>query len=227
MTTWNRTADFYVDVDAGGNPPLLDGKTSTKLNLAPCFIQADKFPLRLFFRKKAATTGGASAAVQHDPSDNIVFACKKTADLTGTVLLFSVTGFTLEGEEDDICYQAVLDLDTPAMRTAMASQTTPLAVRIDIEVQNADNTERATFQFDATIRKQVYNGEAVPSPSAPLYPAPNQLMLKHADGASIIFSEGKHAYLYCAETGLFHPLTAKLVDGHVVLATDDTGVLNP
>ena len=155
MSTWNRIACLYIDVDAGGNPPLLDGKTSAPLNVIPAFIQADKFPLQLYFRKKSANTGGASAAVEQDITDNIVFAGKTTAAITGSTLLFSVSGFAVIGADDDLCYQAILDLDTPAIRTAMATQTVPLPITVDIEVQNADNTERSTFQFTAIVKKQV------------------------------------------------------------------------
>jgi hypothetical protein len=98
---------------------------------------------------------------------------------------------------------------------------------VDIEVQNADNSERSTFQFTATVKKQAYAGESNPVPGAPLYPAPNQIMLKHADGASIVFVDGKHAYGYCEGTGLYHPIVLKLVDGHVAVATSDEGILNP
>ena len=227
MTTWNRIACLYIDADALGTPPLLDGKTSSPLTQAPIFIQSDKFPLQLYFRKKSANTGGVSAAVEQDPTDNIIFAAKETSKINGSAVLFSAVGFVKMGTDDDICYQATLNLHTPELIAAMADYAAPLPITVDIEVQNADNSERSTFQFTTTVKKQVYAGESTPSPAAPPYPAPNQIMLKHADGASVVFSEGKHPYLYCAETGLFHPLTVKLVDTHVVLATSDAGILNP
>jgi hypothetical protein len=227
VSTWNRIACLYIDVDVRGGNPLLDGKTSAPLAAAQYFIQADKFPLQLYFRKRSATTGGTSAATELAATDNIVFSGKETAQITGATPLFTISGFAVFGSGDDLCYQAVLNLDTIPLRAAMTSVPT-LAITIDIEVQNADNSERFTFQFTATIKKQAYNGEAIPLPGAPLYPAPNQIMLIHADGASFVFSsDRKHAYVYVEGTGLYHPVIGKLEDGHVVLATSDEGVLNP
>ena len=223
---WDRVGSLYIDVDAMGGNPLLDGKTNAALTVTPTFIQGDAFLIRLYFRRKSANTGGASAAIEQNVSDNIVLAGKATAQIAASELLFSVSSFETGGAGDDLCYQGILSLDSAAMRSAMSSVSS-LPVTIDVEVQNTDNTERATFQFAAIIKKQAYNNESTPTPAAPLYPAPNQLMLKHADGASIVFSEGKHPYLYCAETGLFHPLVLKLVDGHIVIASSDEGVINP
>jgi len=221
MSYWNRIACFYIDVDAGGSPPLLDGKNSSPLTITPIFIQSDKFPLQLYFRERSATTGGASAAVEQDPTDNIVFACKKTSELTGSTLLFSATGFVKVGTGDDICYQAMLDLYTLELIAAMTTYTQPLAVKVDIEIQNADNSERTTFQFDAQIKKHVYAGESNPLPAAPLYPAPSQIMLKHADGASIVFVDGRHPYLYCSHCGLYFPFVLEYKNGGHALNIGD------
>jgi hypothetical protein len=222
MTTWNRIACFYIDVDAFGSAPLLAGKNSSLLNVTPVFIQSDKFPLQLYFRKRSATTGGASAAVEQDPTDNIIFACKETSELTGTTLLFSAVGFVKVGTGDDVCYQATLNLHTPELIAAMSSVSAPLPVTIDIEVQNSDNTERTTFQFTALVKKQAYAGESNPVPAAPHYPAPSQLVLKHADGASLVFvGKEQHPYLYCSHCGLYFPYVIEYKNGGHALGIGD------
>jgi len=44
---------------------------------------------------------------------------------------------------------------------------------------------------------------------------------KHADGASIKFVDGKHAYIYCADDDNWYPLVVNLVDGAPVLGLGD------
>lgn len=202
----------------------MDGKNSSPLNVTPTFIEADKFPLLLYFRKRSASTGAASAAQELDPTNNIIFACKKTSAITGTTLLFSATGFTKIGSGDDLYYQAMLNLYTPELTAAMTTVVAPytLPVRIDIEIQNADNTARSTFQFDALIKKHVYAGESNPVPAAPLYPAPSQLMLRHADGASLVFvGPEQHPYLYCSHCGLYFPFVIEYKNGGHALNIGD------
>jgi len=60
---------------------------------------------------------------------------------------------------------------------ALSGTSTSLAVKCDIELQNADNTQRLTYQFDGSVLRQVYDGEADPTPGTPSYPLPAMLLL--------------------------------------------------
>lgn len=221
MTTWNKELCLYIDADAvEGAPCLLDGKASTQRMDSPYFIQGDKFTLKVFFRRRSDSSLNASAAVELPLGLNIVFAAKLAANLDSNDLLFAALDFVQEGENDDICYTALLDLNTLEIRQLFQQlSATSANIKIDIEVQNAGNTERSTFQFDAVLKQQVYAGESAPLPGTPVYPLPADLVLKQPDGSFVRFAGAEqNLYIYESTTNLWYPLVIKLVDGIPTLA---------
>lgn len=173
---FNLDANLYIDVDApGGLPCLLSGKNSSGITTAPTYIFADCFPLNLYFRTRNGV-GTASTAVGL-ASLNIVVGAKLLSNLSATSLLFSASDFVAVGTDDDLHYQAVLDLDKTELATALGSNKN-ITARVNVEVENADNSRRLTYQFDVVIQAQAYGGESSPTPGTPIYPVPSLLVTK-------------------------------------------------
>jgi hypothetical protein len=177
--------DFFIDVAGyGGVACLLSSKTgSDLLGSEPSMVQADAAPLRLYFRRRAAAAGGVSTAEQL-AAGTLVFAGKHVDDLGAATLLFSASSFVLTGEGDDVHYLGTLALTDAAIGTKMGTGKT-LSVRVDVEWTSTDGTKRLTWQFDAIIRRQVYAGEADPTPGTPTYPHPDLLVTKIRGTAAI------------------------------------------
>lgn len=170
MSTFARVISLYVDVTKpGGLQPLLSGKSSTEIASSPSFVLGDKFTLALYFREPSSGITTASTAIEI--SGAIALGAKATADLDATALLFSASSFSAAGESDDLRYEAALNLNTAELAAAMEGADT-LDVTIDIEVQNAGNSERLTFQFAAQIKRQALTGtEAGPTSLPSLFEA--------------------------------------------------------
>ena len=174
--SFNLDYDLYLDVAApGGLACLLEGKASALRQDKPSYIQADCFPLNLYFRQSGAV-GNNSTAVEL-AALNIVLGAKLLSALDDTTLLFSCTDFVSVGEGDDLHYQALLDLNTSEITAALDGQKS-ITARVNVEIETAENTQRLTYQFDVTIQKQSYGGEASPTPGTPTYPVPAQLVVK-------------------------------------------------
>ena len=165
---------LYIDADRpGGLSCLLEGKTSATVSETPRATQGDEFLLKLYFRRRGSPSE-ASTPADIAPSA-IVFAGKKADNLGATTLLFSTASFVASGEGDDLRYEAVLNLNTPELDAAFGSEKS-VAARVDVELQNTDNSRRLTYQFDWIISRQAYAGEASPTPGTPPYPHPSKLV---------------------------------------------------
>ena len=208
--SFNLDYNLFVDVDApGGAACLLVEKTSSPRSDRPTFIQADKFPLNLYFRRRG-NEGNASTAVPLDAL-TVVLGAKLLDNLSATTLLFSAAGFAETGTGDDLRYQAVLDLNTAELAAALTTAKSCTA-RINIEIETAGNARRLSYQFDVTVQKQTYGGEAAPTPGTPIYPHPSLLLLKQEDGARWRFKGGEWQY-YFSEDGKWRSVGHALVNG--------------
>lgn len=166
MAEWTKHLKLYVDVDAIGTNPLLNGDGSTPLALTPAFVQSDCVPLRLYFRTKADSPLNPSTSVTLPGGAAIVVAGKQPTELDEATELFQVSGFTQVDEDGETYYQATLDLNTSEIDDVFENTTlTSVPIRVDIEVQNGDNSERFTFQFDATLKQQVYDNDYTITPT--------------------------------------------------------------
>ena len=174
--SFNLDGNLFIDLDApGGLACLLDGKSSSTLSGKPTFLHADCFPLNLYFRERNGQ-GTPSDAIEL-AALNIVLGAKLLSDLSGDTLLFSASGFALVGAGDDLHYQALLDLNTAELATALDGVKSVTA-RVNIELENPDNSRRLSYQFDVVIQEQAYGGEADPTPGTPIYPLPSLLVTK-------------------------------------------------
>jgi hypothetical protein len=167
--SWDRTLLQYIDITrTGGEPCLLEGKFSSDRRAVPAFIEGDDFPLKLLFRQRA-TDGGASTPITLEAGSHIIYAGKARGGQDATVPLFATTSFTVDGTSDDLGYLGIVDLNTTELHTALYGKAS-IDVEIDVEVQNADNTQRISFRITATVKRESYKDGDLPTPVYPSFP---------------------------------------------------------
>jgi len=221
MTTWNKELALYIDADAPeGALCLLDGLSSTTRQASLYLLQGDKLTIKLVFQRRADSLLNAAENVELPMGAVIVLAGNPSPSLDSEDLLFSATDFVRAVSDDIVYYSATLDLNTLEIRELfLQEEATELPIKIDIEIENADNTERVTFQFDAVLKQQVYSGQANPTPGTPVYPQPGAIVLKQADGSFVRFMGAEQQiYLFHQGTNKFYPLILKEVDGIITVA---------
>jgi len=223
MSVWTKRIALYVDVDSAGGAPLLSGKSSTRLSSKPTFIQGDKVRLELWFRSLASSPLNASTVAELVAGSKMAVAAKQSGELDSDKVLFSAFDFALDGTGDDICYYADLDLNTQEIDDVFTEEDEATAdIKVDIEVQNSDNTDRLTFQFDATLKQQVYDNEPPTTPGTPPnYSAAEceaRFVPRSEDEAFCRWHNGTwYHYIAASEPTPWHPEVAALVDGVPVL----------
>lgn len=174
--TWNRALNIYINLNSVGlDNPLLKRASDaiSQMSTAPVLIQGDVLPVVLHLM----TDTDGEFAHERLAGSVLILAAKSTA--AGSVL-FSISDFSeVELDDGDYGYQGTLDLTGSALASALTGTTLP--VTCDLEIQNADNTQRTTFQFGITIKKQYYAGtEADPTVGDPLYPLPSAIVTRNA-----------------------------------------------
>jgi hypothetical protein len=170
MAAWTKRIALYIDVDSAGSSPLLSGKSSSRLSSKPVFIQGDTVRLELWFRSLSTSPLNASTVVEIPAGSALAVAAKESTDLDAKTVLFSASGFAQDGSGDDLCYYAALNLNTQEIDALFDEETGSLLdIKVDVELQNADNSDRLTFQFDASLKQQVYDGEPATTPGTPPY----------------------------------------------------------
>ena len=223
MSVWTKRIALYVDVDSAGGAPLLSGKSSTRLSVKPTFIQGDKVRLELWFRSLASSPLNASTVAELVAGSKMAVAAKQSGELDSDKVLFSAFDFTLDGTGDDMCYYADLDLNTQEIDDVFSEEdAATVDIKVDIEVQNADNTDRLTFQFDSTLKQQVYDNEPPTTPGTPPnYSAAEceaRFVPRSEDEAFCRFHNGTwYHYIAASEPTPWHPEVAALVDSVPVL----------
>lgn len=157
MSTVNRAYVLVINANLpGGRNSLIKSITDgNPISEKPYLMCGDCVPLHVYFREPG-DPGEAPAAAELEAGTVIVMS-GSMADSPYTSL-FVAAGFALTGEY----YHATLDLNTPAMRSALESQDT-VDVAIDIECRNAANTARITYRADVTVCKQVFDSATVPT----------------------------------------------------------------
>lgn len=197
--SWSSTTKLYINVDAAGGYPLLAG-TSNVAAQKPIFVQGDRFPLQLWFRRPGSATGASTAIALADTSSVILSGKLKDA-LDADELLFCADSFTETGSGADTYYSGDLILDTePLNELFAASASDQITIVIDLTITLG--ATRYTFQFEAFIKRRVYNSEGAPEETpAPDYYTKSQadalFMVRGAVGASWRISpDGLHLQLW-------------------------------
>ncbi|BET67199.1 hypothetical protein ASA1KI_21170 [Opitutales bacterium ASA1] len=173
---FERAIDLYLNTRLTPGQVLLRAKNDPTAASPPLWISGDTLKCRLWFLTPATTTGVAPA-VESVPAGSVIrFAGKVDPD--DEDLLFLVETFAETGEDAGLHYLGTLDLNTTEIEAALAGATDRLEILCDVEVRNADNSERITFQFPAVLTQQAYSGdESSPTPATPAYPAAGDIAL--------------------------------------------------
>lgn len=180
---WTRDIHLYIDLDAigtGTNPLIKITGTSSTRAQTPQFVQGDAFPINLHFMRYDDETATYSSETLTDTS--LIFAAKQTPE--DTDLLFYVDEFPPNTDNYGVYYTGLLNLNTTKLvgETAIEYNTTGYATaKADIEIQNPDNTQRTTIQFDVRINQQRFNTtDVAPTTAEPPYPPPTSLLTRKA-----------------------------------------------
>jgi hypothetical protein len=144
--------------------------------------QGDRFTISVWLLDE---TGSAVAPLEVAAMDaeytHISVAARATTDLDED-LLFSATAFAQVGEDDELHYEATLNLNTEQIAALFTSDTTKTAAALlDIELSNDVGDKRLTVvgQWPVTIQRDLYAGtEGVPTDGEPAYPAADAIALK-------------------------------------------------
>lgn len=229
---WVKRIALYLDIEEAAGDPLLDGTTSNARSSAPVFVQGDKFRLELYFRAPANSPLNASSAQQLPAGSVVMLAGKLTTELDAAPALFSAGPFSEAGAGDTLCYAADLDMATVELTAAFAAAAeTSLTVRVDVEVQNSDNSDRLTYQFDVTVKQQAYGPGTTSGSGAPTYvtaaEAAARFVQLRQDEAWAWFSltDGRW-YHYEQTTNKWYPDIVQIQDG-IPVKTLGEGVDSP
>lgn len=186
---WARTIDIPVNLAARGTATFLLTTTSTAALRVFDIVQADGFPVRIIPCQPTGNNAVPFAQVQLEAGSRIVLSAKLAGALAGDDLLFYLDDFIEEVDEDDnYAYRGVLVTNTDAVAAAfeaLASSRDTLSIVVEAEIQNADNTERTSYQQLGILRRQVYAGESEPAPGTPIYPSPSALAVFVESAAAV------------------------------------------
>ena len=171
---------MIIDADApGGVFPLLTAEGATAPS--PKFVAGDHFDLFLQFARRPAALGGDLTYLALSGSWSIMVGMRASR-LASSSLLASAVDFGVSGDG----YMAALSLNTTEMLAVFATTATPQTIWMDIEIADAGNTRRVTYQFAVSINPQAYMaGETDPTPAEPEYPAPGAIPVRMVGSVDI------------------------------------------
>ena len=173
--------DIYLDRGKpGGQSCVLNGTSSSLAAANHQLIQGDKLRLRVHFRTVAGF-GTASTSVTLDAGDVMVLAGKLATTPGAADALFSCSSFVQGATGSNDYYEGVVDLNTTELATALTS-VLYVDCSIDIEIQNAANTERLSYRVTARVHKQAYAGTEGTTAGSPPYPASGEVAVKSPTG---------------------------------------------
>lgn len=177
--SFNRTIALYIRKAAGAENPLVTSLVDQTQPNAPQFVGRNKFTLRIYFCDEPASNGQPFTSSQVNVGDAIAVAGRPQNNFNEAALLFFATEFAeVEGDDDNYYYEAALDLNTAQIQADLGSGSTSIKATMDVQVQNADNSQRLTFQFGIIINPPAYRGtEGVPVEGDPVYPLPDEIAL--------------------------------------------------
>lgn len=211
--TWSRTISIYIDIDRpGGQACVLNGTQGGYRASPHGFMQGDKFTLRVYPRTVSSGIGALTTSVQLAAGSKVVFSAKASAASSTT--LFGIEELEAPGSPTDpYYYEGLLDLNTAELATALGSAQS-LNVVADVEIQNADNSERLSFRIPITITAQVYDNELPPvAPGSEL----------EIIGGVAYFEK----IMLKSDSGLYHEVTLHTAGGATTLRIEKVGETKP
>lgn len=221
-----RTVKLFLNNARTPGQVLLSSLTDPSAPSTPALIEADRCLVQLRFCDRPANVGG-SATTAELPVDNVIVLGGRKVRGAGA-LLFSASNFVKVEDGGDVLYQAVLNLNVGSeiWNPAFGGEE-QITVWVDVEVQapavdDAEETDRITYQFPVTIIRQAYAGDAAPAPAAPIYPAPEALVVRYpANGSYRFASDGGAGIVFQLKngtTGKYHTLFLHGAEGAEALA---------
>lgn len=181
---WDRYIEIVVNLSARGETTFLVSIAAVTPRRILDLVQADAFPVRFRFVRATGVSNAPLEVVQLAAGSVIVFTGKLTSALSGSTLLFFADAFTEDEDDDGYFYAGIINTATASVLAAFAALSPSkqtLALTVEVEIQNAGNTQRLSFQNDAILRRQVYAGEGDPAETDPEYPPPSAIFLPTRD----------------------------------------------
>lgn len=197
---WDIRRDLHIDIDASYGRFLLTSATDSSLRQpAPDFILGDSMPVRFHFWTR--NPDGTLTAADPGATTTFRFSGRPAGAPTGSDLLFLTTTFT---QISAGVWEGTLNLATTEFADHLAA--TPVGAKVilgELEIRDATNTKRNSFQFDLTARPQVYDNEDTPL----ALPTPEEWLL-----GSTAPSNGTPNFLETSFTGTNNDLRFVQVD---------------
>ena len=156
---WDIRRDLHIDIDASYGRFLLTSATDSSLRQPPPdFILGDSMPVRFHFWTR--NPDGTLTVADPVATTTFRFSGRPAGAPTGSDLLFLTTTFT---QISAGVWEGTLNLATTEFADHLAA--TPVGAKVilgELEIRDATNTKRNSFQFDLTARPQVYDNEDTP-----------------------------------------------------------------
>jgi len=180
-------------------------------------VLRDVYTVSLAYVSEQAVTNQPYIAGAIVAGTSILFCAKVKGAPTGAALIRAAT-WTPSGTGVTTRYAADLELNTQSLIDALGT-TTSLALTGEFAIVRGDNNNEYSTQFDISVIPD-YNREEDINPST-VFPAVQQytaddgtnfVRLVNSNGEIVgLFGNGS-PYTYVASTGLWHPMTAIVVD---------------
>ncbi len=225
MTTWTRTTNIVIDIDAiAANAAVrrhdrLGRPSAISPGGAPAivWVQGDFMRLRFWPWSTADR-----ANVRFPEGDYLI-----VSGAIGALTLFQtrIALETAEGGDDETgwYYDVPIDLHTAEIAQALqAAGNQTISVPTDILIATADNTEPNTWRINVTIIAEVYSGQSSPTivtrPSEYTVKAPIDI------GANYILLQYAHLALSEAPAVILPTIRAPAADVPIIFPTDQRNV---
>jgi hypothetical protein len=181
--SWSRTFELVLNLSTRQGSPLAAGRTDATPVESVTWYARDRFTLRIIPVERSASATSPTVRTRLAPGSVIVVKGNAKPTPGADPCLYNAVAFTEIEDPDDIgqyYYEATLDLNTNEGNAAVDALVAPqdaLECLFDVEIQDAANTERNTFQFRAFVKKDVVRNQGTPTPGSPLYPSPAQILV--------------------------------------------------
>ena len=172
--------EIFIRKSKGSDNPLIASKTDASPRDTIRWIPGDHFKLRVHLLNEPEQPQQPFIGAQINSGNEIVLNGKNPEALTGDSY-FSATGFTEVESGGQYYYEADLDLNVEAFITAANEGNGGKAnVMAELQVQDAGNTKRLSYEFPVIGKARVYQGtEGVPTSGDPAYPVPGAIVTLH------------------------------------------------
>lgn len=183
--------DIFFNVNPfAASDPIIAQKNVNRSGVIPVATLGDCSTYRFwFYNIDPGASSGTTVRLNDTP---FALGGREDPGYATSPYLLAATAFTEGGaEETGWYYETPLDFSSTDLAAAFTYAPTRLllAIKVDIEYQNADNTQRQTTQFVLNVRRQILTGPPSTDPAVPPLPtAPvaDTFLGGNADGSNWI-----------------------------------------